>query len=252
MNILFTLCGRSGSKGIKNKNVMSFLDKPLVYYSISAIDLFIKQQNIVVDLNYDIALNTDSMELIDIVSKNKMQSIQLVDRKPELAGDIVGKKFVVADTYLEIKKRNTKEYDIVVDLDITSPLRTKSDIENLIRKFIDSNIDVVFSVTESRRNPYFNMVCRRDGTIKKIIESDYTSRQQAPVVYDMNASLYAYSPGFLLTDKNVIDGKSEIIIMKDTAVLDLDKSEDIEYMSLIAQYLFETDKSYQEISNNIG
>ena len=180
-----------------------------------------------------------------------MQSVQIVDRKLELAGDTVAKKFVVSDTYLEIKKRNAKEYDIIVDLDITSPLRTKNDIENLVRKFIDSNVDVVFSVTESRRNPYFNMVCRRDGVIKKVIESNYTSRQQTPDVYDMNASLYAYSPKFLLTNKNILDGNSEVIIMMDTAVLDLDKYIDKIYMELLSKYLFESNDDFSEVYNNI-
>lgn len=251
MNILFTLCGRAGSKGIKNKNIMNFLDKPLVYYSISAIDLFVKNQQFIKDLNYDIALNTDSKELIELVLNNKMQNVELVDRKQELAGDIVGKKFVVADTCFEMMKKKNIKYDVIVDLDITSPLRTEKDLENLIRKFIESNVDVVFSVTESRRNPYFNMVCRRDGVMKKVIESNFTSRQQAPEVYDMNASLYAYSYAFLKTNGNVLDGKSEIIVMKDTVVLDLDRPEDIEYMSLIAEYIFKVNRRYGEIYDNI-
>ena len=41
MNILFTICGRAGSKGIKNKNVREFLSKPLPLYTLSAIDLFL-------------------------------------------------------------------------------------------------------------------------------------------------------------------------------------------------------------------
>ena len=212
MNILFTICGRAGSKGIKNKNISNFLDKPLVYYTISAIDLFIKQQKIINNLYFDIALNTDSKELVELVLNNKMQKVELVDRKQELAGDIVGKKFVVADTCFEMMKRKNTNYDIIVDLDITSPIRTEKDIENLISKFIESSVDIVFSVTESRRNPYFNMVCRKDGVIKKVIESNFSSRQQAPEVYDMNASLYAYSLNFLSSNQGVLDGKSEIII----------------------------------------
>lgn len=251
MNILFTLCGRAGSKGIKNKNIMNFLDKPLVYYSISAIDLFVKNQQFIKDLNYDIALNTDSKELIELVLNNKMQNVELVDRKQELAGDIVGKKFVVADTCFEMMKKKNIKYDVIVDLDITSPLRTEKDLENLICKFIESNVDVVFSVTESRRNPYFNMVCRRDGAIKKVIESNFTSRQQAPEVYDMNASLYAYSNSFLKSDANVLDGKTEIIIMKDTAVLDLDKPNDICYMEVVASYLVNNEINFKCLYENI-
>ena len=67
MNILFTICGRAGSKGIKNKNLISLLNKPLVYWTISAIDLFIKQQKVCSKLYYDISLNTNSHELIDLV-----------------------------------------------------------------------------------------------------------------------------------------------------------------------------------------
>ena len=125
------------------------------------------------------------------------------------------------------------------------------DIENLISKFIESSVDVVFSVTESRRNPYFNMVCRRDGVIKKVIESNFTSRQQAPEVYDVNASLYAYSLEFLKMDANVLDGKSEIIVMKDTAVLDLDKPDDVYYMEIIANYLVHNKKHFEVLYNNI-
>lgn len=251
MNILFTICGRAGSKGIKNKNIMDFLGKPLVYYSISAIDLFVKNQHFIKDLSYDIALNTDSKELVELVLSNKMQKVELVDRKQELAGDVVGKKLVVADTCFEMMKRRNVKYDVIVDLDITSPLRTVKDIENLISKFIESSVDVVFSVTESRRNPYFNMVCRRNGVIKKVIESNFTSRQQAPEVYDVNASLYAYSLEFLKMDANVLDGKSEIIVMKDTAVLDLDKPDDVYYMEIIANYLVHNKKHFEVLYNNI-
>ena len=44
MNVLFTICGRAGSKGFKNKNLKMFLGVPLVYYSIAAIALYIEKQ----------------------------------------------------------------------------------------------------------------------------------------------------------------------------------------------------------------
>ena len=88
MNLLFTICGRAGSKGLKNKNISYLLDKPLVYYTISAIDLFIKKQNIIKDLSYNIALNTDSSELAELVNNNKMKKVDLIERKKEIDGDI--------------------------------------------------------------------------------------------------------------------------------------------------------------------
>ncbi len=252
MRVLFTICGRAGSKGLKNKNISNLLGKPLVYYTISAIDLFVKNQKVISDLQYDIALNTDSKKLKEIVSSNSMQKVEIIDRKEELAGDIVAKKDVIADTYIQMKKNKYCEYDVVVDLDITSPLRREIDIENLLLKYIESNVDVVFSVVKSRRNPYFNMVCIKDGIIKKVIDSNFTTRQQAPEIYDMNASLYAYSINFLLSSNNILDGKSDIIIMNDTMVLDLDDKEDSEYMNVIANYLFLNDKMYSAVFDNIA
>lgn len=41
--ILFTICGRAGSKGVAGKNLKTIYGKPMVYYSLSAIDLFIKE-----------------------------------------------------------------------------------------------------------------------------------------------------------------------------------------------------------------
>ena len=58
--LLITICGRAGSKGFKNKNLKNFCGKPLVYYSLSAAELFIKKHP---ELEIDVALNTDSEDL---------------------------------------------------------------------------------------------------------------------------------------------------------------------------------------------
>ena len=251
MNILFTICGRAGSKGIKNKNLRSLLNKPLAYWTISAIDLFVKKQNSFKDLSYDIALNTDSLELVSMVQNSKMKQIDIVNRKDELAGDVIGKIDVVRDTFLQMSQKKNVNYDIVIDLDITSPLRTENDIKNLINKYKETLPDVVFSVTESRRNPYFNMVQRNsEGKIEKVINSQFTSRQQAPTVYDMNASLYAYNPEFLIKNMQLFDAKSEIIEMLDTAVLDLDKPIDFDLLEVLARYFVENYNGFSEVYNN--
>ena len=41
MNILFTICGRAGSKGIKNKNIRHFCGYPLAYYYLAVIVLLV-------------------------------------------------------------------------------------------------------------------------------------------------------------------------------------------------------------------
>lgn len=249
MNILFTICGRAGSKGIKNKNIRSFAGKKLPYYSVSAIDLFLKKTKI--DIEYDIVVNTDSKELIGMMKENPLREVEIILRKPELCNNVIGKIEVIRDCFFQMGKRMEKSYDMVVDLDITSPLRRAVDLENLIKKHWETKADVTTSVTSARRNPYFNQVKRTKQGVKKVIESDFTARQQAPEIFDMNASLYAYNPEYLITGNGVLDGYCECIEMKDTGVLDLDYENDFELMEVIAEYLFETDDAFAEVRDNI-
>ena len=67
----------------------------------------------------------------------------------------------------------------------------------------------------------------------------------------MNASLYAYKPEYLSTNKGVLDGYCEMIEMHDTAVLDIDNEDDFEYMQLIAQYLYNKDSNYRIVYDNV-
>ncbi len=249
MNILFTICGRAGSKGIKNKNIRMFVGKPLPYYTVSAIDLFLKRTKIEAD--YDIVVNTDSTELIKLMTENAMRKVDIIERKSDLCGDAVGKIVVIQNCLSQMRERTGRDYDIVVDLDITSPLRTVGDIENLIKKHCETGADVTTSVTGARRNPYFNQLKKTEHGFKKVIESNYTARQQAPGIYDMNASLYAYSPAYLMTGKGVLDGYCECIEMYDTGILDLDHENDFALMEVIAEYLFNRNSAYGELRNNI-
>lgn len=249
MKILFTICGRAGSKGIKNKNIREFVGKPLPYYTISAIDLFLKETSLNVEA--DIVVNSDSKELLELMKNNPLRIIETIERDESLAGDAVGKIAVINDCLLKMESRGHNKYDMVVDLDITSPLRTAENIEQLIRKQLDSKADVTTSVTTARRNPYFNQVMKTEHGYKKVIASDFTARQQAPEIFDMNASLYAYSPEFLKSGKGVLDGYCECIEMYDTGVLDLDHENDFELMEVIAKYLFSNNKEMEKVNNNI-
>lgn len=248
MKILFTICGRAGSKGIKNKNLRKFCGKYLIYYTISAIDLYLNRHE---EVEADIVVNSDSSDLLDIVSENKMREIQKIERDISLSGDDVSKVAVIYDCLAKMQKRNKTIYDMIVDLDITSPLRTVQDLENVINIQLVKKPDVTTTVTTARRNPYFNQVKKVEYGIKKVFDSDYTARQQAPEIFDMNASIYAYSPEFLFSGNGVLDGYCEMVEMYDTGVLDLDHENDFELMEIIAKYLFTTKKGFYEIFENI-
>lgn len=244
MNILFTVCGRAGSKGIKSKNTKKFLGYPLSYYTFASIMLYMEKYT---EDDIDIVISSDSEELIKTSKSNPYVAVDIIRRKEELCRDNVAKFPVILDSLAQMEKIKSKKYDMVVDLDLTSPLRTLEDIKNLIETHKEKKCDVTLSVTEARRNPYFNMVKETEKGVRKVFDADYTARQQAPVVYDMNASLYAYSPNYLRNGKGVLDGYCEIIKMMDTGILDLDHEADFELMEVVAKYLFSNKPGFREI-----
>lgn len=248
MNILCTICGRAGSKGIKNKNIKDFLGYPLPFYTLAALDLFMEKNP---DINCDIVLNTDSVELIGLFSKKNIPIVSIIRREASLGLDNTPKVMVIQNCLTEMEKRTSKKYDIVLDSDITAPLRTVKDIEAIIKKKNQSAVDVVFSVTDARRNPYFNMVKKTSAGYERVLTSQFNTRQEAPELFDMNASLYAYFPKFLESGKNIFEGKCDVIQMFDTAVLDLDHESDFEMMQAIAQYLFLTKPEFGEIFQKV-
>ena len=253
MNILFTLCGRAGSKGVKGKNARDFLDVPLVWYSMANIALYIEKYATKED-KIKIVLNTDSEPLKDLVRRVKDVPVTILHREENLAGDKVPKVAVILDCLNRAEDAFVIKFDVVVDLDITSPLRTVQDVKNAIdRKLQRPEVDVVYSVAPSRRNPYFNMVKKENGFFCKAIPSNFTTRQEAPVFYDMNASIYAYSP-FALRKKEhttFFNSNCDAVVMKDTGILDIDSEEDYELMQVIAKYLYEQEESFKETFNKV-
>lgn len=252
MKLLFTICARAGSKGVKNKNIKELNGFPLLYYTLAAYQLFCNKFTKDFD-EIDIALNTDSVELREQFEKTSIQG-EYIPRKKELAGDVVGKMDVIRDTLFEIENRNQSQYEYIIDLDLTSPLRTVEDINNTLQLVLkDSNSDIAYSVTDSRRSPYFNMVNRKEnGYYDKVLESEFVARQQAPVCFDMNASIYVYKRDYLCDFEKKPNRNAVIWKMKDTGILDIDSEEDYELIQVIAKYLFENKDDYSEILSTIA
>ncbi len=244
MKILFTICGRAGSKGFKNKNLKEINHIPLLYYTLAVILGYIKSNP---HHQVLVALNTDSDSLKELIQKQNKLSVLCVERRERLAGDIVPKVEVIQDTYLQMIEFAP---DVVVDLDITSPCRRVADLENIIQVYSAGKYDIVFSVVQARRNPYFNMVEKKeDGFYRKICKSSYTARQQAPQSYELNASIYAYKPAFLngIIDRTILDYSCGISIMPDYLVLDIDSEEDFEMMQYLHHFYCEKDIGLKEI-----
>ena len=119
MKILLTICARKGSKGVKNKNIRFLLGKPLIAYSIDQALNWGRASHVVV--------STDSKEIAEI-AKSFGAEVPFI-RPANLAQDRSPKLPVLRHALLECERIFQQKYDIIVDLDPTSPLRTSNDIE---------------------------------------------------------------------------------------------------------------------------
>ena len=250
-NLLISICGRAGSKGFANKNLKTFNGKPLVYYTLSAAELFC--QTLGPDVHVDIALNTDSQPLADLVLA-KYPEVVFLPRGAELGGDRVPKMAVFQDTLRRMEQRLGAHYDWYIDLDITSPLRTAADIANAFTLKKDRpDLDLVFSVCEARRNPWFNMVKRVGDHVEQVNTSGFTARQQAPEVFDVNASIYVFGRDFLANnpDGMLWRGKIDVSVMMDTGIVDIDSEHDFRLMEAIAAHLYAQYPEFNAVRENI-
>lgn len=248
--LLISICGRAGSKGFKNKNLKTFCGHPLVYYSLSAAELFRKSHP---EIEVDVALNTDSEALAQLVAAQYPEVIYL-PRPEELGGDRVPKMRVYQDTLARMEARRGIRYDYMMDLDITSPLRTLPNVEDAYaKKHTRPDLDLVFSVCEARRNPWFNMVKEADDHVELVCEARFTGRQQAPTVYDVNASIYVFSRDWLAANTTGIlwDSKIGASVMMDTGIVDIDSEADYQLMEAIAAHLYAHYPDFAAVRENI-
>ena len=248
--VLFTVCGRAGSKGFKNKNLKVFCGQPLVYYTLSAIDLFIEQRK---DLEVTVCLNTDSPELVALVLA-KYPEVTVIQRPEELAGDTIAKMAVFQHSLHYMEQKNNCEYNYLIDLDITSPLRQAEDVAGTFaEKENREDLDLVFSVTHARRTPYMNMAKVAGDHVERVIDHHFTARQQTPPVFDLNASIYVFERKFLVENETAFlwDGKCGAYVMYDTGILDIDSEEDFFLMEVIGDYLYKNMDDFTKVQQNI-
>ena len=136
--------------------------------------------------------------------------------------------------------QNKKKYDIVLDLDITSPLRTQEDLDLGLKRLIDDEDAYnIFSVSKPNRNPYFNVVEEKeDGYCKVVKKSDSLSRQAAPQVYDMNASFYFFRRFCFEQNFKSSTTEKSLFYLMDHACFDLDEPMDF----VVMEYLLSNGK----------
>ncbi len=229
MSILITICARGGSKRVKDKNIRMVNGKPLISYAIDLAKRWGKAKRIV--------CSTDSEKIAEIAKKNGAEVPFM--RAARFSTGTAGKLEVIRDALVNSEKAYNEKYGIIVDLDITNPLKTKKDLDNCLGIFSKKNAEVLLSVVKARRNPYFNMVELNNkgfAELSKKPKSTILRTQSAPKVYDVNASIYFYSRTFLLNPKNrfVLESKKAAIYVMDEACgTDIDTEGDLKYIEFL-------------------
>jgi CMP-N,N'-diacetyllegionaminic acid synthase len=228
MNILITICARGGSKGIPGKNIKALNGKPLIAYTINAAQQFAKKYGA------DIGLSTDSERIKFQAATFGIKTKYL--RPEQLATDTAGKIEVIKDLVTFYENTNSKIYDYILDLDITSPLRTQEDLDKALKQLQETPEALnIFSVNLAARNPYFNMVePKEDGFVKLVKEgNEIKSRQTAPKVYEMNASFYIFRRKFFDDNYKISVTNRSLAFKMNHICFDLDEEHDFTIMELM-------------------
>ena len=124
-----------------------------------------------------------------------------------------------------------------MDLDVTSPLRHVSDIKNVVEILEKSSISNVVSGTYPNCSPYFNMVeMDEKGELKlcKTIKKPIQRRQDAPICYQLNASVYAWKREFLLKGGSTLLNKDTFLyVMPRERSVDIDDELDFLFVEFL-------------------
>jgi CMP-N,N'-diacetyllegionaminic acid synthase len=228
MTTLITICARGGSKEIPGKNIKNLNGIPLIAYTIQIAKKFAELNNGIV------AVSTD-----DILIKKTAQKFGInsnYTRPDYLSTDSAGKIDTIKDLVTYQEKIDATTFDYILDLDVTSPLRT---LEDLIQAFAllkaDNEAINLFSVNNAARNPYFNMVEQKENGYYHLVKNagDIMSRQSAPKVYDLNASFYFYKRSFFSGNLKTVFTKKALIYLMPHLCFDLDHIIDFEFLDFL-------------------
>ena len=232
MNLLITICARGGSKGIPGKNIKPINGIPLIGYTINIAKSF---SNL---FESEISVSTDDINISEV---SKLMGVETDYKRPlYLSSDTAGKIDTIYDLLIYYEKLNSIRYDYVLDLDVTSPLRTIEDL-NLAFNLLKNNENAlnIFSVNKANKNPYFNMVEQKDdGYYELSKKGEFLTRQSAKSVFELNASFYFYKRNFFELDSKKVINEYSLIYEVKHICFDLDHPIDFEFMT----YLIENNK----------
>ena len=215
MKAVAFIFARGGSKGLPGKNIRPLGGKPLIAWSI--------EHAIAVKRIERVIVSTDSEE-IAAVAREHGAEVPFI-RPAELARD---------DSPEWLAWRHALNYlcettgilpEVMVSIPTTAPLRLPIDIENCLDEYEKGDADMIITVTDAHRSPYFNMVkTNEDGTVGLVNppQLSIARRQDAPVVYDMATVCYVANPEFVMTYNATFEGRVKAVHIPTERAIDID------------------------------
>lgn len=226
MSRICTVCARAGSKGVKSKNIRELAGKPLIAYSLEQ-----ARTSALFDV---IAVSSDSPEILAAARTHGADII--VERPAELATDVAQKLPVIRHCVVAAEQRSGTQFDVIVDLDATSPLRSVADIHGAVQLLEAERVANVITAAPARRSPYFNLVeVGDDGVVKlsKPTPTLITRRQDSPKCYDMNASIYVWRRSALFSLPTIFNSDTRLFVMPEERSTDIDSELDFQIVDFL-------------------
>lgn len=229
MSRLCTVLARGGSKGVKNKNLRNLLGKPLIAHSI----VQAKSSR----LFSCVGVSSDSKAILE--AAKEWGADYLIERPLDLATDRAPKIPALQHCVREVERITGHRFEIVVDLDPTSPLRLLEDIEGALRLLEEKQVSNVITAAPARRSPYFNLVeLDKRGVVrlsKPMEKNQALRRQDAPPCYDMNASVYVWKRDALFQANWVFLPDTRLYVMPRERSIDIDSELDFAFVEFLFQ-----------------
>lgn len=221
-----TICARGGSKGVKNKNIRQLAGKPLIAYSLE-----LARQSELFDI---IAVSSDSPAILEVAKEYNADIV--VARPPELAEDTSAKIPAIQHCVRYTESVSSTRFDIVVDLDATSPLRNLSDLTGAVALLESTDCSNVITASPARRSPYFNLVELGDDNVVRLsknLERPVVRRQDSPKCFDMNASIYVWQRQAFFEHASVFQADTRLFVMPEERSADIDNELDFEFVEFL-------------------
>lgn len=228
MKNIAVIPARSGSKGLKDKNIKLLNGKPLIAYSIEAA----LRSGI-----YDcVHVSTDSEKYAEIAREYGAEVPFF--RNPKLSSDTATTWDAMRFVLNEYHKRG-KNFDTITVLQPTSPLRTWEDIQNAYDMFVQKQADSVIGVCEMEHSPLWSNVLPEDGCLNGFMREEVNGpRQRLPEYYRVNGAIYIIETEFLVQNGNLYGEHGYAYVMPKERSVDIDDEMDFALAKCYLDYAF--------------